>query len=195
MPTSFELNPEEQYDAVMKVKIVGAKYDYKAKCEQQRDWIVGLKKSLTHFHDENVTTQELLKQRDQTIELINKEKEGLTMDVADLRVQLEAVPKLQKETEELKSQLDEIEKQKAAVETERMEESKAKFEFEFKLKKEKSQVKKTVRTYILQQYTPRHHTRTHLTDVSLRLETLAYNLQRLSQLIFRNGRWRMLRRN
>ena len=144
LPTGIELTPEELYDSVMKVKIVAAKYDYKSKSEQLAKLMTGLKKSLTHFHSENAVSLEIIGQKDRNIELLNKEKQGLQMDVSDLRTKLQDMTNskeaMQKEKDELKQQMDGIAQEKADKETALQNESKAKFEVEFKLKRENSKV-------------------------------------------------------
>ena len=43
---------EQEYDALLKLKLSAGKYDLKSKSEQQREWIIKLKRALTYWHDE-----------------------------------------------------------------------------------------------------------------------------------------------
>ena len=43
---------EQEYDALLNLKISAGKYDLKSKSEQQREWIIKLKRALTYWHDE-----------------------------------------------------------------------------------------------------------------------------------------------
>jgi len=45
-------DPEQEYDALLNLKISAGKYDLKSKSEQQREWIIKLKRALTYWHDE-----------------------------------------------------------------------------------------------------------------------------------------------
>ena len=45
-------DPEQEYDALLNLKISAGKYDLKLKSEQQREWIIKLKRALTYWHDE-----------------------------------------------------------------------------------------------------------------------------------------------
>ena len=55
---------EQEYDALLKVKITGAKYDYKVKSEQQREWINNLKRALTYWHDEASASHAVCAEKD-----------------------------------------------------------------------------------------------------------------------------------
>jgi hypothetical protein len=79
---------EQEYDALLKVKITGGKYDFKVKSEQQREWIGNLKRALTYWHDAANASHAVCAEKELVIGVEVEAKAQLQCQIEGLQAEL-----------------------------------------------------------------------------------------------------------